>query len=152
MYQRTILPNGLRILTASMPHVQSVGVSVYIGTGSRYERAAEAGLSHFVEHLCFKGTTKRPTAKEVAETIDNVGGVLNAATDRELTVYYAKVARYHLETGLDILIDLVRNPIFEPAEVERSATSFWKSWPRWKTLRDSWWSCCWTRCCGRSTR
>jgi len=119
MYQRTILPNGLRILTASMPHVQSVGVSVYIGTGSRYESAAEAGLSHFVEHLCFKGTTKRPTAKDVAETIDNIGGVLNAATDRELTVYYAKVAGYHLETGLDILSDLVRNPIFEPAEVEK---------------------------------
>src|SRR5438093_3024929 len=87
-YQRTVLPNGLRILTSSMPHTHSVALSLYVGTGSRHELDGQAGVSHFVEHMLFKGTEKRPTAKEVAEAIDSVGGVLNAGTDREYTVYY----------------------------------------------------------------
>ena len=91
--QRTTLPNGLRILTAAMPHTHSVSLSLYVGAGSRYERDQEAGVSHFVEHLLFKGTEKLPTAKDVAEAIDGVGGVLNGGTDREYTVYYIKVAR-----------------------------------------------------------
>ncbi|HZP25904.1 MAG TPA: pitrilysin family protein, partial [Dehalococcoidia bacterium] len=119
MYQKTVLSSGLRVLTAKMPHALSVGISVYLGAGSRYERQPEAGVSHFVEHLCFKGTEKRPTPKEVAETIDRVGGVLNAATDRELTVYYAKVARTHMPLALDILTDLVCNPTFDPDEMEK---------------------------------
>ena len=92
-YNMTLLPNGLRLITAPMPHTRSVAVSIYVGAGSRYETPAEAGISHFVEHLCFKGTAKRPTAQDISEAIDGVGGVLNAATDREYTVYYAKVAR-----------------------------------------------------------
>ncbi len=119
LHQKTVLPNGLRVLTASMPHALSVAISIYLGAGSRYESAPESGVSHFVEHLCFKGTEQRPTPKDVAETIDRVGGVLNAATDRELTVYYAKVARPHLELALDILADLVCNPIFDPQEMEK---------------------------------
>lgn len=102
-----------------MPYTQSVSVSVYIGTGSRYERKEEAGISHFVEHLCFKGTKRRPTAKEVAEAIDSVGGLLNGSTDRELTVFYAKVARHHFDLALDVLLELVREPLFDPAEVEK---------------------------------
>src|SRR3989304_5938034 len=92
-YQRTVLPNGLRILTSAMPHTYSVSVSLYVGAGSRYEREREAGVSHFVEHLLFKGTEKRPTAQEVAEAIDGVGGVLNGGTDRESTGSHTKGAR-----------------------------------------------------------
>jgi predicted Zn-dependent peptidase len=118
-FQRTVLPNGLRILTSSMPHTHSVALSLYVGTGSRHELDGQAGVSHFVEHLLFKGTEKRPTAKEVAEAIDSVGGVLNAGTDREYTVYYVKVARLHLDLALDVLIELVRRPLIDPAEMEK---------------------------------
>ncbi|HXG36982.1 MAG TPA: pitrilysin family protein, partial [Dehalococcoidia bacterium] len=119
MYQKTVLPNGLQVLTAPMPQVRSVAVSFYLGAGSRYEQETEAGLSHFVEHLCFKGTVRRPTPKEIAESIDRVGGILNAATDREYTVYYAKVAQGHFDLALDLLADLIRNPVFEPGEMEK---------------------------------
>jgi len=118
-YQRTVFPNGLRILTVSMPHAHSVSVSLYVGTGSRYERDEEAGLSHFLEHVLFKGTQKRPTAKEIAEVIDGVGGMLNGGTDREYTVYYIKVAWPHLPLALEVLFDLVRWPLLDPAEVEK---------------------------------
>ncbi len=118
-YRRTVLPNGIRILTSAMPTVRSASVSVYVGAGSRYERDEEAGLSHFLEHLLFKGTAKRPSAKEVAEAIDGVGGVMNGGTDRELTVYYVKVARPHLDLALDVLVDLVRHPLLDPAEFEK---------------------------------
>jgi len=118
-YQRTVLPNGLRILTSAMPHTYSVSVSLYVGAGSRYEREREAGVSHFVEHLLFKGTEKRPTAQEVAEAIDGVGGVLNGGTDREYTVYYIKVARPHMDLALDVLFELVRRPLMDPSEMEK---------------------------------
>src|SRR5437764_8706611 len=118
-YNLTRLPNGLRLITAPMPHARSVAVSIYVGAGSRYERPSEAGISHFIEHLCFKGTAKRPTSQLISEAIDSVGGVLNAATDREYTVYYAKVARPHMGLALDVLVDLVRTPVFDPAEMEK---------------------------------
>jgi predicted Zn-dependent peptidase len=102
-----------------MPHTRSVAVSIYVGAGSRYETAHNAGISHFIEHLCFKGTQKRPNAQLISETIDGVGGVLNAATDREYTVYYAKVARPHLELALDVLTDLVQSPLFDATELEK---------------------------------
>ena len=102
-----------------MPHTHSVSVSLYVGAGSRYETDAQAGLSHFVEHLCFKGTERRPTPTEVNQVIDSVGGVINAATDRELTVYFCKVARPHFELALDVLADLVRRPLFAPEELEK---------------------------------
>jgi predicted Zn-dependent peptidase len=118
-YSKTRLPNGLRVITAPMPHTRSVSVSVYVGAGSRYETKPEAGISHFIEHLCFKGTAKRPNSQLVSESIDNVGGVLNAATDREYTVYYAKVARPHLHLALDVLCDLVQSPLFDATEMEK---------------------------------
>jgi predicted Zn-dependent peptidase len=102
-----------------MPHTRSVSISVYVGAGSRYETPPEAGLSHFVEHLCFKGTEHRPTPREISEVIDSVGGILNASTDRELTVYYCKVALPHLELALDILVDMLRRPLFAADEVEK---------------------------------
>jgi predicted Zn-dependent peptidase len=118
-YSKTSLANGLRVITAPMPHTRSVAVSIYIGAGNRYETKQEAGISHFIEHLCFKGTKKRPNAQLISETIDGVGGVLNAATDREYTVYYAKVARPHLDLALDVLCDLVRSPLFNAEEMEK---------------------------------
>jgi predicted Zn-dependent peptidase len=118
-YQKTTLDNGLRILSSPMPGTRSVSVSIYVGTGSRYESDAEAGLSHLLEHLLFKGTEKRPTPQEISELIDGVGGIMNAATDRELTVYYAKVARPHFDRAADVLTDMVRNPLLEEAELEK---------------------------------
>ncbi len=118
-YQRTSLPNGLRILTSSMPHTHSVAISLYVGAGSRYERDEEAGISHFLEHLLFKGTEKRPTAREISEAIDGVGGMMNGGTDREYTVYYIKVAKPHLHLALDILFELARRPLIDPGEIEK---------------------------------
>jgi predicted Zn-dependent peptidase len=118
-YTKTTLDNGLRVITSPMPHTRSVAVSIYVGAGSRYETEPEAGISHFIEHLCFKGTRKRPTAQLVSEAIDGVGGVLNAATDREYTVYYAKVARPHLGIAIDVLTDLVQSPLFDATEMEK---------------------------------
>ncbi|MGQ9573653.1 MAG: M16 family metallopeptidase [Dehalococcoidia bacterium] len=119
MHQETTLANGLRILTAPMPHTYSVAVAIYIGAGSRYERKEQAGLSHFLEHLCFRGTQKRPTSKDISEAIDRLGGILNGSTDREFIVYHAKVAAPHFPLALDVLVDLVRAPLLHPEEMEK---------------------------------
>lgn len=118
-YRRTTLDNGLRILSQPMPGTRSVAVSIYVGAGSRYETPAEAGISHLLEHLVFKGTEKRPTPQEISELIDGVGGVMNAGTDRELTVYYAKVARPHFIRAADVLTDMVRHPLIAAEELEK---------------------------------
>jgi predicted Zn-dependent peptidase len=119
LYTKKTFANGLRLITAPMPHTRSVSVSIYIGAGSRYETKQEAGVSHFLEHLCFKGTAKRPEAQMISEAIDGVGGVINAATDREYTVFYCKVARPHMELALDVLCDLVQAPLLDAAELEK---------------------------------
>ncbi len=119
MYQKTTLDNGLRIITATMPHTQAVSVSFFIGVGSRYETDAQAGISHFIEHLLFKGTQKRPTAREISEAIEGVGGILNGGTDKELTVYWCKVAQSHLHLVLDVLTDLLLHSRFDPQEIEK---------------------------------
>ena len=119
MYQKTTLDNGLRLITANMPHTRSVSICIFIGTGSRYETDAEAGISHFIEHLIFKGTEKRPTAIEISTVIEGTGGTINAGTDKELTVYYCKVAQSHFITALDVLADMLLNSKFEPVEIER---------------------------------
>lgn len=119
LYQKRVLSNGLRVLTAAMPHTRSVTISIYVRVGSRYEQPPEAGVSHFIEHLLFKGTERRPTAKEISEAIERVGGVLNAGTDRELTVYWCKVARDHLPLGLDLLVDMLRHSRFDAEEIDK---------------------------------
>ena len=119
MYQKTTLPNGLRIVTGEMPHTRSATVSVYVGAGSRYESDEEAGLSHFLEHMLFKGASRRPTARDISEAIESVGGMHNAATDREVTVYYAKVPHTAALETLDILADMVRAPVMDAAELEK---------------------------------
>ncbi|MEX1023423.1 MAG: pitrilysin family protein [Dehalococcoidia bacterium] len=114
------LDNGLRIAITPMPFARSVSISTYVAAGSRYEATAEeAGLSHFLEHLCFKGTERRPKALEISMEIDAMGGNMNAATNRELTVYYAKMTPEYLPRALDLLADLLRNSTLVDAEVER---------------------------------
>ncbi len=118
-YTKTILDNGLRIFTSSMPQVRSISLTVFLGTGSRYESSEESGISHFVEHVLFKGSEHRPTSREIAEAIENNGGILNGGTDKELTVYWAKVMDAHLEMAADVLADMICRPILDPAEAER---------------------------------
>ena len=114
------LPNGLRLLITPMPYARSVSISVYFAAGSRYEPTVEeAGLSHFLEHLCFKGTTRRPKPLDISMELDAIGGNINAATNRELTVYYAKVTPEHLEQATDVLADMLRNSLLLDPEIER---------------------------------
>lgn len=119
MYQKSTLSNGLRMLTVPMPHVRSVTVACFFGAGSRYESDAEAGLSHYLEHMLFKGTKKRPLPQQISEAIEGIGGFMNASTDREITIYWAKVARHHFATAADLLADIILHSVFKPAEVER---------------------------------
>ena len=102
-----------------MPHTHSVSICIFIGVGSRYETETQAGISHFIEHLCFKGTPKRPTAREISGTIEGVGGILNGGTDRELTVYWCKVAQSHFPLALDVLADILLHSKFDPKDIER---------------------------------
>jgi len=119
LYQKTTLDNGLRVITATMPHTRSVSICVFIGVGSRYETEPQAGISHFIEHLCFKGTAKRTTAREICEAIEGVGGIINGGTDKELTLYWCKVAQPHFPIALDVLADMLLHSKFDPANIER---------------------------------
>ena len=118
MYRKTTLANGLRIVSESIPYMSSVSLGIFAGTGSRHETPAEHGVSHFIEHLMFKGTHRR-SAKDIAEMVDDVGGQLNAATDRENTCYYIKVLPEHLSLGMDILSDMLLNSKFADVDVEK---------------------------------
>ena len=119
MYQRTVLDNGLRVLTAEMPHTRSVSMFIVVGAGSRYEPAEKAGLSHFLEHLPFKGTRSWPTALAISEAVEGVGGMMNAATDREMTSFWCKVASVHADRALPVLLDLILHPLLDPVEMEK---------------------------------
>lgn len=118
-HQKIVLNNGLRLITVRLPYVHSVCLSIYIGAGSRYEPEEKAGLSHFLEHLLFKGTRRWTTAKDIAEAIEEVGGIFNGGTNKELTVYWAKVAPPHFRIGLDVLADMLQYPRLEPTELEK---------------------------------
>jgi predicted Zn-dependent peptidase len=113
------LAGGAKLVTAPMPERQSASVVLMFGGGSRLEDARRAGVSHFIEHLNFKGTERRPTPKAIADAIEGVGGFINASTDKELTAYWARVPAEHLELGLDVLFDIVSNSKLDPGEVER---------------------------------
>ncbi|MFQ5812044.1 MAG: M16 family metallopeptidase [Anaerolineae bacterium] len=119
MYQKSVLDNGLRILTSAMPHTRSVSIGFFIGVGSRYELDEQSGVSHFIEHMLFKGTAKRPTAREIAVAIEGVGGVFNAGTGTEASLYWAKVAQPHLDIAIDVLVDMLRHSRFEPGEINK---------------------------------
>lgn len=112
-----VLKNGLTVLMTQMPHVKSVSAGIYVKTGSAYEPDTKAGMSHFLEHMLFKGTKNR-TAKEVAAAIEGKGGMLNAYTDRGVTVYYAKGIYTEVDTILDVLADMYQNSLLAPEEIE----------------------------------
>jgi len=118
-FEKTTLDNGLRVVTSSMSHTRSVTVSIYVGVGSRYEPDDLAGISHVVEHLVFKGTEKRPHPIDISGGVEGVGGILNASTEHEMTVYWSKVALPYLDDTLDLLIDMVRNSVYDPGELGR---------------------------------
>ncbi|HEX4929109.1 MAG TPA: pitrilysin family protein [Gaiellaceae bacterium] len=119
VYERFSLANGLRILTAPMPHAQSVSCFVMLAAGSRYETAETNGIAHFAEHMFFKGTERRPTARDIAGEIDAIGGEFNAFTGKEYTGYYVRCAAATRDTALDVLVDMIRNSTFDPDEIER---------------------------------
>lgn len=118
MYEIVQLDNGLRLISEHISHVRSVSVGVWIGTGSMHERPDENGLSHFLEHMVFKGTQRR-TARGIAEEMDAVGGQINAFTSKECTCFYAKVIDEHLSTALDVLTDLVLNALLSEVELNK---------------------------------
>jgi len=138
MYRKTILDNGLRILTTPMPHTRSVGMGIFTGIGSRYESEVERGISHFIEHMMFKGTERRPSAQQIAEAIEGLGGVINASTDNETTICWAKVAHPHLPVALDVLVDMFRHSKFEAEEVEKERQVIIQEINRMMDMPESW--------------
>ena len=121
MFAKSILNNGIRVVTQEMPDHRSASVGIWVENGSRHETDQQHGISHFIEHLLFKGTEKR-TAAEIAEEIDAVGGVLNAFTSKEHTCYYAKVLDEDLPLAIDLLTDIFLNSVFDAEEIERERT------------------------------
>jgi predicted Zn-dependent peptidase len=116
--ERVQLSNGLMVVTEKMPHVRSVSVGIWLGTGSRGETPANNGIAHFIEHMVFKGTQRR-TAEEIAQTMDSVGGMLDAFTAKEMTCFSAKVLDEHLPIAFDVLSDLVLRPRFDDADIAK---------------------------------
>src|SRR5947207_859431 len=119
MFTKTNLPNGLRVVSHPMPGAKSVAVMVMLAAGSRYETAETNGIAHFAEHMFFKGTEKRPTAKDISAEVDGIGGEFNAFTSKEYTGYYIKCAAEHRALALDVLADQLLNSKFDAEEVER---------------------------------
>jgi predicted Zn-dependent peptidase len=118
MYKKTTLPNGLRVLTETMPSVRSATVGIWADVGSAVESPERRGISHLVEHMLFKGTQRR-SARQIAETMDAVGGNLNAFTDKETTCYYAKVIDRHVPLALDVLADMFLHSVFDTQELAK---------------------------------
>src|SRR5436305_3435652 len=114
----TALANGVRVITEAMPHVRSVSVGIWIGSGSRRETPDENGISHFIEHMLFKGTTRR-SAEDIARSVDSIGGNLDAFTAKELVCFNTKVLDEHLSLAFDVLADLVLNPLFRQEDIEK---------------------------------
>jgi len=119
MYNKAVLDNGLRVITSTMPHSRSICLAILAGAGSCYETKEEAGISHFAEHLFFKGTERRPTSREITQDIEGVGGIINAGTDKEVTIFWCKVASPHFSIALDVLSDLLLNSRFDTKDVEK---------------------------------
>jgi predicted Zn-dependent peptidase len=119
VYQRNALSNGLRVLTAPLDHAQSVTCYIMLAAGSRYENETNRGIAHFAEHMFFKGTERRPTAKDIALEVDRFGGEFNAFTSKEYTGYYIRCAGEQRDQALDVLVDMIRNSKFDSEELER---------------------------------
>ncbi|HJX46448.1 MAG TPA: pitrilysin family protein, partial [Gaiellaceae bacterium] len=118
-FERHTLDNGLRVLTSNLDHAQSVTCMVMLAAGSRYETPDTNGIAHFSEHMFFKGTERRPTARDIAGEIDSIGGEFNAFTGKEYTAYYVKCAAEHRDVALDVLGDMLQNSRFDSEEIER---------------------------------
>ncbi len=118
-FHRKVLPNGLRILTVPMPSFESATVMVMVGAGSRYETKKNSGISHFLEHMAFKGTEKRPTAMDISSLIDGMGGQFNASTGKEVTAYYIKSEASKIDISMDVLSDMLKNSKLDPKEIEK---------------------------------
>lgn len=118
MYQKTVLDNGVRILSEEIPHVRSVSTGIWVNVGSRDESDQNSGISHFIEHMMFKGTERR-TPKDIAEELDAVGGHLNAFTTKEYTCYHTKVLDEHFDLAVDLLSDMLFNSTFSQQDLER---------------------------------
>lgn len=119
MYKKTKLKNGLRVITVPMKNSKSVTVLILVGTGSKYETKNINGISHFLEHMFFKGTKKRPNTLKISETLDMIGGQYNAFTSKETTGFWAKVDKKHIDVALDWIADMFLNSKFEQQEIER---------------------------------
>jgi predicted Zn-dependent peptidase len=119
VFERTTLSNGLRVLTAPLPHAQSVACFVMVAAGSRYEHAGNRGIAHFAEHMFFKGTERRPSARDLTTIVDGIGGEFNAFTSKEYTGYYVRCAGADRDIALDVLVDMLRHSRFDPDELER---------------------------------
>ena len=119
VFRRDALDNGVRLLTATMPHAQSVACFLGFAAGSRYESRETSGYAHFVEHMLFTGTERRPSMTALSAEVDALGALFNAATRKDSTVYYIRCTAEHLDRALDILVDMARNSTFDPAEIER---------------------------------
>ena len=116
--RRTVLPNGLTVITEQMPYIRSVSIGIWVKTGSRHEDSELNGISHFVEHMVFKGTTNR-TAQDIARQVDSIGGNMDAFTAKECICFNIKVLDEHIPVAMDVLSDLVLNPIFDPKDIVR---------------------------------
>jgi predicted Zn-dependent peptidase len=119
VYQRDTLSNGLRVISAPLDHAHSVACYIMLAAGSRYEEASNRGIAHFAEHMFFKGTERRPTAKDIALEVDTIGGEFNAFTSKEYTGYYIRCAGEQRDTALDVLVDMIRHSKFDADELER---------------------------------
>ena len=117
-YQKTVLKNGIRIVSETIPYVRSVSLGVWANVGSRDEGPQQNGLSHFIEHMVFKGT-KRRSVKEIAQSLESLGGYLNAFTTKEQTCFYARVLDTHVSQAMDVLADIVQNATFKEDELEK---------------------------------
>ena len=116
MIKITTLKNGIRVITEQLPHVKTVSIGTWVGVGSRYEKKNENGISHFLEHMAFKGTTTR-SALKIAQEIENVGGYINAYTGKDLTGYYVHLLKEDLPIGLDIISDIVQHATMDKNEL-----------------------------------
>ena len=118
-YELTRLDNGIRVVSATHPHTRGVSLAIYFASGSRYESNATAGISHYVEHMLFKGTKKWPTARDISEAVEGVGGNINASTGKEIVNYWVRVPASKFDLAAEVVCSLVREPILDQAEFEK---------------------------------
>jgi predicted Zn-dependent peptidase len=116
LYRKTVLDNGIRVISEEIDHVRSISIGIWVQCGSRHEDRQTNGMAHFIEHMLFKGTRNR-SAFDIASAIDSVGGVMNAFTGKELTSFYIKIPDYHLAMAIDLLADIFKNSLFDPEEI-----------------------------------